>query len=118
MYCGLIQQLATQHQTAAHSPLPFTPQQDGEEKWTKGETPALRQRLFNKTTNKTLILLVIIIIIMIIMNTQNKLYTVQFSHCLTTDFAASPQAVITEPTNWGFCEFCKTPEKDQTHRKV
>jgi len=47
------------------------------------------------------------------MNMQNTLYKIQFSHHATTDFAASPQAVIAEP---GFCEFCKIPQK--AHIKV
>jgi len=38
---GLTQQLATKHWMAAHSPIRFPPQWDGEEKWTKGETHGL-----------------------------------------------------------------------------
>jgi len=35
---GLTHQLVTERQTAARSPLCFPLQQDGEEKWIKGET--------------------------------------------------------------------------------
>jgi len=49
------------------------------------------------------------------MNKENKLYTIQFSHRLTTNFASSPRAAIVEPGNCGFREI---PKKDRTPRKV
>jgi len=57
---------------------PLPPQQDGEEKWTKGKTHGLRYRQFNKATKEILLLLLLIIIILIIINMQNKLYIIQF----------------------------------------
>jgi len=61
-------------QPLAH-PFPFTPpQQYEEEKWTKGKTHEMRQRLFSKTAKEILVL----IIVMITMNMQNKLYTIEF----------------------------------------
>jgi len=38
-----------------------------------------------------MILLIIMIIIMIIMNMQNKLYIIQFSHCLVTNSQSVPE---------------------------
>jgi len=43
---------------------------------------------FNKTMKE---MLVVILIIMIIMNVQNKLYTIQFSHCPMTDLRRVPE---------------------------
>jgi len=43
---------------------------EGEEKWTKGKTPGLRYRQFNKATKETLRLLILVLmaIIIVIMN--------------------------------------------------
>ena len=47
---------------------------------------------------------------------QNKLYTI-FSPP-DDQFAVRPWAAITEPQTFGFCEFCKTHEKDLTPIKI
>jgi len=51
------------------------------------------------------------------MNMQKPLYTIQFSHLLTTD--SQP---VRKQRSWNLelrChEFYKIPKKDQTHRKV
>jgi len=55
---------------------------------------------------------------MTIMNMQNEPYTIQFFSPPDDRFTVSPQAVITEHQTRKFCQFIKTPEKDQMPREV